>query len=198
MRAVAARSSRIARPSILDTSALARETSPVFVTGTSQRQIARTLNAAYASGLLSEDTFLHRTDQLLGGGVIDPARLVGDLNLRRTRGRLQDVAAAITRAGRRLAGSSGTDRHRPSTLLALDWAGTPSEMLIGRHRNCDVVLSDPSVSRRHARLRFRDGRWILQDLDSTNGTTVNGSSVGRCELRPGDYIGIGDEHLTID
>jgi hypothetical protein len=170
----------------------------VFVSGTSQRQIARTLNAAYASGLLSEDTFLHRTDQLLGGGVIDPARLVGDLNLRRTHGRLQGLAAAITRAGRRLTGSSAADRHGPSTLLALDWTGTQSEMLIGRHQACDVVLSAVSVSRRHARLRFRDGRWILQDLESTNGTTVNGSSVGRCELRPGDEVAIGDEHLTID
>jgi hypothetical protein len=171
-------------PSILDTSGLARETSRVFVAGRSQRQIARTLTTAYASGLLSEDTFLYRTDQLLGGGVIDPARLVGDLSLRRTRGRLQDMAAAITSAGRRLSGSSGTDLHRPSTLLALDWTGTQTEMLIGRHRTCDVVLSDLSVSRRHARLRFRDGRWILQDLESMNGTTVNGSSVGRCELRP--------------
>jgi pSer/pThr/pTyr-binding forkhead associated (FHA) protein len=83
-------------------------------------------------------------------------------------------------------------------LLALDWSGAHNEMLIGRHRSCDVVLSDLSVSRRHARLFFRDGRWILQDLHSTNGTQVNGSRVGRCELRPGDDITIGDEHLSID
>jgi pSer/pThr/pTyr-binding forkhead associated (FHA) protein len=61
-----------------------------------------------------------------------------------------------------------------------------------------VTLADPGVSRRHAHLRFRDGRWILQDLESTNGTTVNGVRVGRCELRPGDVIGVGDTRLLVD
>jgi hypothetical protein len=167
----------------------------VFVAGPSQREIARTLKAAYASGLLSEDTFLRRTDQLLGGGVIDPIRLVGDLNLRARRSRLANAAAVVTRLLGRAGGSS---ESRPSALLALDWGGAQSEMLIGRHRGCDVVLSDLSVSRRHARLFFRDGRWVLQDLGSTNGTAVNGLQVGRCELRPGDRIALGDEHLVVD
>ena len=83
-------------------------------------------------------------------------------------------------------------------LLALDWSGAQSEMLIGRHRGCDLVLSELTVSRRHARLMFRDGRWILQDLESTNGTTVNGWRVGRSELRPGDHLALGEAHLTID
>ncbi|MGO9750395.1 MAG: FHA domain-containing protein [Solirubrobacteraceae bacterium] len=71
-------------------------------------------------------------------------------------------------------------------------------MLLGRHRGCDVVLSDLSVSRRHARLIFRDEKWVLQDLASTNGTVVNGRRVGRCELRPGDRVLIGEERLRID
>jgi hypothetical protein len=170
----------------------------VAVAGTSRKQIARTLNVAYAHGLLSEDTFLRRTDQLLRSGVIDPVRLVGDLNLRARRERLADAAAAVTRLGSRIARLSETDRRRSLTLLALDWSGAQSEMLIGRHQGCDVVLSDLSVSRRHARLFFRDGRWILQDLESTNGTEVNGCLVGRCELRPGDEISIGHQYLTID
>jgi len=69
---------------------------------------------------------------------------------------------------------------------------------LGRHPSCDVVLSSMSVSRRHARLVFRDGRWVLQDLGSTNGTEVNGIDVGRCELRPGDEVILGDERLRID
>jgi hypothetical protein len=159
------------------------------------------LNAAYANGLMSEDTFLYRTDQLLGGGVIDPARLVGDLSLRRGVGRgarLADLKATISRAAGRIAGAAQPEPQRAAVLLALDWSGAQSEMLIGRHRDCDVVLSALSVSRRHARLFFRDGRWILQDLESTNGTRVNGCHVGRCQLRPGDHVAIGDEHLTID
>jgi pilus assembly protein CpaF len=54
------------------------------------------------------------------------------------------------------------------------------------------------VSRRHARLVFRDGSWVIQDLRSCNGTEVNGLVVGRCELRPGDHVVLGDEHLVID
>ncbi|MGO9752914.1 MAG: FHA domain-containing protein [Solirubrobacteraceae bacterium] len=170
----------------------------MFVAGTSQRQIASVLKAAYANGLLSQDTFLQRTDQLLGGGVIDPIRLVGDLNLRRTRTPLADAAAAIADLIGRIARPSEADALPTFNLLALDWTGVQNEMLIGRHRGCDVVLSDLSVSRRHARLVFRDGRWILQDLDSTNGTQVNGCRVGRYELRPGDHIAFGDKHLVID
>jgi hypothetical protein len=170
----------------------------VFAAGMSQRQIARVLNAAYADGLLSQDTFLRRTVQLLGGGVIEPARLVGDLNLRRRRPPLANAAAAVAGLIGRVARPTDADAPPLFTLLALDWSGAQSEMLIGRHRGCDVVLSDLSVSRRHARLVFRDGRWILQDLESTNGTKVNGSSVGRCELRPSDHLALGTEHLIID
>ena len=60
------------------------------------------------------------------------------------------------------------------------------------------MLEDPAVSRRHARLSFRDGRWILQDLGSRNGTRVNGVRVGRCEVRPGDLVELGNTHLTVD
>jgi pSer/pThr/pTyr-binding forkhead associated (FHA) protein len=87
----------------------------VLAAGKSRREIARTLNAAYANGLLSEDTFLHRVDQLRGAAIIETTRFVGD-----------------------------------------------------------------------------------QDLESTNGTTVNGEQVGRSELRAGDVISIGTQRLTID
>ncbi len=84
-------------------------------------------------------------------------------------------------------------------MLALDWAGGQSELLVGRHHECDVVLlGSTGVSRRHARLIFRDGNWVLQDLKSTNGTTVNGVRVGRCEVRPGDLLELGDARLQID
>jgi pSer/pThr/pTyr-binding forkhead associated (FHA) protein len=61
-----------------------------------------------------------------------------------------------------------------------------------------VVLVELSVSRLHARLVFRDGSWILQDLESTNGTIVNGVLVGRCALRPGDRLLLGKARLRID
>jgi hypothetical protein len=127
--------------------------------------------------------------------VIDPARLVGDLTLRSPTRRRPPAARELAR---RIGGALGGRGREPPIVLALDWEGGHDHLLIGRHPACDVVLCDPTVSRHHARLRFRDGHWILFDLDSTNGTTVNRDPVGRCELRPGDRVGIGEYELLID
>lgn len=182
----------------LDSSAGAQETTSVTGPGASRKQIAQTLNAAYADGLLSADTFARRLDQLLGARLIDPFRLIGDLNLRRSRGRRMSIIDAVAAALPAVRRSRQDDFGGSPLLLALDWSGGRSELTIGRDRECDLVLSNPGVSRRHARLLFRDGTWVLQDLDSTNGTTVNGVRIGRCELRPGDHVVLGDEHLQID
>jgi hypothetical protein len=182
----------------VDTAVATRETLRVPPAGRSQRRIARTLNAAYATGLLSEDTFARRVDELVGRAVLEPGALVGDLNLRAgARGRLRSLLRRLTVELPAWSGGSVSARA-PSRLLALDWTGADSELLLGRHHGCDVRLADASVSRRHAQLRFRDGRWILQDLGSTNGTRVNGVPVGRCELRPGDAIEVGSMRLRVD
>lgn len=161
--------------------------------GTARDQLARTLRSAYAAGLLSEDTFQARVQELLAATVLEPARLVGDLNLREHRHR----PASIARAWRRLSARLAPERQAPR-LLALDWGGDPCELLLGREPACQVVLSDPTVSRRHARLRFRDGVWLIEDLRSRNGTIVNGVAVGRCELRPGDELRLGGSLLQVD
>jgi pSer/pThr/pTyr-binding forkhead associated (FHA) protein len=83
-------------------------------------------------------------------------------------------------------------------VIALDWSGAQEDLLIGRGPGCDVALPDETVSRRHARLVFRDGGWIVQDLGSCNGVTVNGVRVGRCQLRPGDRVGLGLQLVDID
>lgn len=62
---------------------------------------------------------------------------------------------------------------------------------IGRLPECEVVLSDPAVSRRHARIVRRDDAFVLTDLGSTNGTLVNGERVTERELRDGDRITVG-------
>lgn len=61
---------------------------------------------------------------------------------------------------------------------------------IGRALDNDVILEERQVSRHHALLRRRYGRYILQDLDSSGGTTVNGFSVQEIVLRPGDLISL--------
>jgi pSer/pThr/pTyr-binding forkhead associated (FHA) protein len=111
---------------------------------------------------------------------------------------LVSVADLVARVLRRVTGSTMGDWDDVPVLLALDWSGGQNDITIGRDRGCDVILSGAEVSRRHARLFFRDGSWVLQDLQSTNGTTVNGVRVGRCELRPGDTLILGGEHLTLD
>ncbi len=64
-------------------------------------------------------------------------------------------------------------------------------MVIGRRDTCDVVLSDSSVSRRHAQLEYRGGEYVLTDLGSTNGVYVNGVRVHAKVLAPGDTIKMG-------
>ncbi|SHI50534.1 FhaA domain-containing protein [Desulfofundulus thermosubterraneus] len=67
----------------------------------------------------------------------------------------------------------------------------PSTMVIGRRDTCDVVLSDGSVSRRHAQLEYRGGEYVITDLGSTNGVYVNGVRVNTKVLAPGDTIKMG-------
>jgi hypothetical protein len=156
--------------------------------------MARSLNAAYAGGLLSEKTFVTRLDYLLRSQVVDSFLLLGDLSFRR-RGRSTAIAIRSLLNG---ITSPRLSTEPSPVVLALDWTGETTELLIGRHAGCDVVLGDDTVSRRHARLVFRDGKWIVHDLNSTNGTAVNGSYVGRCELCPGDQLVLGEECLSID
>ncbi len=69
-------------------------------------------------------------------------------------------------------------------------------MVIGRVAKCDVTLDDPKVSRRHARVIVDQGVVEIEDLGSSNGTTLNGRPVKRRLVRPGDIIGIGMTELT--
>ncbi len=62
---------------------------------------------------------------------------------------------------------------------------------VGRDPRCAIVLNDPTVSARHARLEYRDGVWLITDLGSTNGTFVNGQRVQRQVLRRGDTVQFG-------
>lgn len=61
---------------------------------------------------------------------------------------------------------------------------------LGRKLDNVIVLDDPRVSRHHAQIRQRYGRWVLYDLGSASGTTVNNERVDECVLRPGDVIAL--------
>jgi diguanylate cyclase (GGDEF)-like protein len=70
--------------------------------------------------------------------------------------------------------------------------------LIGRSDDCDCVLSGREVSRKHARITSRGGTFVLEDLDSANGTFVNRQRVTRHILKHGDVIMIGDFKVTFN
>jgi hypothetical protein len=167
----------------------------------SRERLASKLTAAYAEGLLGDRTLSYRLGVLFGEPVIDPQRLVGDLSLRPDRWPLvRSPWTLIDTIRRRVGAPRRRDSQEPSLLLALDWsAGSHDDLLIGRDaRACDVLLNDRTVSRRHARLRYRDGSWIIQDLRSTNGISLNGERVGRCRLQPGDELLLGAQRLEVD
>jgi Protein of unknown function (DUF3662)/Inner membrane component of T3SS, cytoplasmic domain len=73
-----------------------------------------------------------------------------------------------------------------------------SRVVIGRSRECDLVLADPNISRQHAELRQDGGGWTVADLGSTNGIKVNGRRTDHAALRPGDRITLGLTELTFE
>ncbi len=85
--------------------------------------------------------------------------------------------------------------RQQSALLLIDGRRLvvgPAGVTIGRSRQCDVVLDDPNVSRQHAEIRPRGGSWVLTDLGSTNGSSLNGRRLAGPEvLKPGDELQVG-------
>jgi hypothetical protein len=110
------------------------------------------------------------------------------------RGRFQEAgqpARALTVAkppSLRLLGSEGEDLRR--------FAFAGASLTLGRSADNDITLADTNVSRYHARVDLIDGRYLLRDLDSTNGTRLNGAEVDApASLRSGDLIGLGLQRL---
>jgi FHA domain-containing protein len=70
---------------------------------------------------------------------------------------------------------------------------------LGRSRQCDVVVDDQNVSRTHAELRPRGGSWVLTDLGSTNGSSVNGRRIDApTVVKPGDEIELGTATMRFE
>lgn len=71
-----------------------------------------------------------------------------------------------------------------------------ASVVIGRTPECDVILYDSGVSRRHARIFYEGGAHHIEDLGSSNGTVVNGAKVTRQPLTEGDSINLGPVTFT--
>ena len=112
--------------------------------------------------------------------------LVGDL-----RAAAREPGAEL---GRLVVVASPAGEPEEGTSLALDAIAT-----IGRDVNNAVVVEDQFVSAEHAILTFRGRAWYLEDLESTNGTFVNGAPVeGVTPLGFGDVIQIGQVRLRLE
>ena len=69
------------------------------------------------------------------------------------------------------------------------------ETSVGRTEGNDIVLNHPSVSRKHARIESRSGKWWIVDLKSTNGVKINGNLVTESLINSGDKILVGSVQL---
>jgi FHA domain/Domain of unknown function (DUF1707) len=159
------------------------------------------LRERFAAGQLSQNTFVSRMEVALGArDRSELAGLFSDLGGPRWQraaawsGLPPRLAAAVwllreAAAGpaRRLCGPRGA--CPPGLIFP---AGDQARFTIGRDPDCDLVIPDISVSRRHAGLARGTGGWLLTDLGSTNGTTLNGWRVrDAVPVRCGDRVSFG-------
>ena len=143
---------------------------------TRERTVAR-LRRGYVAGRLDTDTFSRRVDRALQASCGDELRgLTADLPAPR------EPPLAPARPAPR-----GAAAPQASPLDSL----TAGRLVLGRSPACQLTFSDDTVSRRHAELRLHDGRWILRDLGSSNGTWVNGRQVMEAEVTAGDEVYLG-------
>lgn len=123
---------------------------------------------------------------------------------------IRELEAALTAdAGDgRILGPADTIQVGPAPQLLVRERGGPARLVhlppdgvfpVGRAPEVNaLVVRDPTVSGRHFKLVQRDGEWYVIDLETTNGTTVNGRRTRFHRLRPGDVIQAGTTRMTFD
>lgn len=70
-------------------------------------------------------------------------------------------------------------------------------LLMGRRESCDIVLRFPNVSSQHCQLTLTGGYWYVQDLNSRNGTKVNGTRVKEKRIDPGDTLTVAKHQYEV-
>ncbi|MGY2703805.1 BTAD domain-containing putative transcriptional regulator [Nocardioides sp. HB32] len=101
-------------------------------------------------------------------------------------------------AGREAGATTQLRAQRLDSVLEVDELSTVplgTRTVIGRNDECDVVLTSPEVSRRHAEIRLVSGRHLLLDLSSANGTWLAGEPVLQRLLDDGDVVSVGQHQL---
>jgi hypothetical protein len=145
-------------------------------------------------GCLTLDTFAHRVGAAYRARTVEELdRLVEDLP--RRHGPLHALGEALARVfkgiGARPAGG------RPALQIDVRLPHDAAAVTVGRSSDCDVVVGEQTVSRHHAELRHGDGAWTVRDLDSTNGTWLNGARVHEARLVAGDELRLGGLRMEL-
>jgi hypothetical protein len=160
-----------------------------------REDVIRMLRDSSAAGRLSNDTFLRRVDRALRARRLDElAGLLSDLPPA-PEGRVAKAWSrlAVQLRAARLRAARPATRLRAARLPPLVLPRGPRAVFtIGRSPECDLSLSDITVSWRHAELRRTDQAWVLVDLGSKNGTRVNGwRADSGFTVRAGDLVSFG-------
>jgi hypothetical protein len=110
------------------------------------------------------------------------------------------IYSAARRLREQLEGPAAPAAPRPVLLLGgRRLPISPAGAVVGRSRDCDIILDDTGVSRRHARIRPADGGWTIEDLGSTNGVLLNGAPLHAVSrLHAGDRIELGSTEVAFE
>jgi hypothetical protein len=173
------------------TSSFEFHTYPARLSDAERDRALKALRDGVALGRLSHDTFIRRMELALSARRSDElAVLTADLP---TEGRWSKLVfgtvEAVSGFHVRLRRAWQAERL---PKLQLPQPGSPYPLRIGRDPASGLRLNHETVSRVHAELSRQGGLWVLRDLGSTNGTTVNGRRViGATVVKDGDQIGFG-------
>ncbi|MFK0153367.1 FHA domain-containing protein [Streptomyces sp. NPDC090499] len=173
------------------TSSFEFHTYPARLSDAERDKALSVLRDGVAMGRLSHDTFVRRMELALAARRSDElAALTADLPQESRFARvLFGTVEAVSGFTVRLRRAWQAERL-PKLLLPHPAGGHP--LRIGRDPANGLRLNHETVSRVHAELRRQGGLWILRDLGSTNGTTVNGRRVtGAAVVREGDQVAFG-------
>ncbi|MFF3458766.1 FHA domain-containing protein [Streptomyces sp. NPDC002730] len=172
------------------TSSFEFHTYPARLSDAERDRVLGVLREGAAQGKLSHDTFIHRMELALAARRSDELRaLTADLDTEgRWSRRLYGAVGRISAFSVRLRRAWQAEKLPPLLLPE----PSPYPLRIGRDPANGLRLSHDTVSRLHAELSRQGSLWILRDLGSTNGTTVNGRRVtGSVVVHDGDMVGFG-------
>ncbi|MGE5291672.1 MAG: FHA domain-containing protein [Micromonosporaceae bacterium] len=158
-----------------------------------------------AAGEISHDTFVHRMEiALRARSRPELAGLLADLPPGRFGRRLVDAVERFSTFSARLGQAWRMPRlprltlPRPTLPPDRSADGASPVFTIGREPDCDLVIPDLTVSRRHAHLTLQGGHWLLADLGSMNGTRCNGWRINSpVRVHSGDKLTFGSVSFIV-